>query len=211
MCRKALSSKADATPATAALSRERRRAHLIFKRSSVIPPTERSVQSREQTSAAKNCQIHSHTTGCVCLATTESLEQHVSSLQGGLWWIAQIWFGYVFVGNTTIDKLWCTTYVLVLCFFWKETLLISNKVTAIEITSLRPAIIARLADTSHRKKLLIAHLLKAFWSVWSYLTLKWPRWQFHKMNQWDFRAEQSATVRWLPDTISFYDYGQDRI
>lgn len=84
MCRKALSSKADATPATAALSRERRRAHLIFKRSSVIPPTERSVQSREQTSVAKNCQIHSHTTGCVCLATTESLEQHVSSLRGGL-------------------------------------------------------------------------------------------------------------------------------
>lgn len=77
-------------------------------------------------------------------------------------------------------------YYLCACFFLfflKETLLISNKVTAIEITLLRPAIIARLADTSHQNKLLIAHLLKAFWWVWSYLTLQWPRWQFRKMNQ----------------------------
>lgn len=66
----------------------------------------------------QNWQIHFHTSDCICLATTESLEQRASSLRGGLWWIAQIWLGYNCISNNTIQQLthWCNIPVIDLCF-----------------------------------------------------------------------------------------------
>lgn len=141
--------QADAAGATTAVGRERCRAHLICERSSVIPPTERSVQSREQTRAAKTAGF-TLTPPCVCLATGESLEQYVSSLWGGLWWIAQIWFGYIYVGNTTIGKLWCTSNVLDFCFF--ERNLCWFQIKSLQITWLRPAVVAKACRNFRSKQ-----------------------------------------------------------
>lgn len=191
--------QADATTAAAARSWERRRAHLICKRSSEIHlhlrkglfyPENKRVLPKLPDSLSHS-RLHLPSYDWVTGAARFLIKRRSLKSSPDLIWLQVHQQYYIYI---------CDWFFV----FCNETLLIQNQVTAIKMTFWCPAIISRLAEMSVQNSLLSLACSKHSDTIMNYIAGLQDK-------SWDFRAELSATP--LPHncmTITWHSQHQAR-